>query len=110
MAIDLLTAIIYGRSYGLIDKGDEEYHRTLKLTESNWKTYYWCAMLPPLGKIIKLVKMAVVASGVMMSGGRPPIPILGVRQHIMYAGSHHTETKAVDGQANSGRAEKGPER
>lgn len=78
LAIDGFTAMTYGESYGLLERGggDEGMSR---FAESSWELYTPCIMLAPwVGYMAKRYK---AYQGMIMgwfSGGGPPLPILPV--------------------------------
>lgn len=73
---DAFTAMTYGKANGLLEYGRAP--EVLAFTELNWNPYFWAVMIPPLGRFAKLAQALVIGSKVLLSGGKPPLPILGV--------------------------------
>ncbi|KAL9112102.1 MAG: hypothetical protein Q9227_003479 [Pyrenula ochraceoflavens] len=73
LATDIISAAFYGKRYGHLDRGNAP--EMLEFTEAGWSTYFWVAMLPPLGKLARLSNMMKIMAKVILSGGKPPLPI-----------------------------------
>jgi hypothetical protein len=77
-AVDAFTAYTYGERYGLLEQGSAS--DMLKFTEAHWSPYTWMVMLGPwTGILAKWYEFACVFAGVVLSGGKPPLPIMPVR-------------------------------
>lgn len=72
---DAFTAVTYGKAYGLLERG-----RAPEMTpfvDINWNPYTWAVMMH-CGALARLYQNASVTLKVILSGGKPPVPILGV--------------------------------
>lgn len=78
LAIDGFTAVTYGESYGLMERGGGD-EGMLRFVESSWEVYTPLIMLAPLAGYAarrwKAYKAMVMG---WLSGGGPPLPILAV--------------------------------
>ncbi|KAJ9612035.1 hypothetical protein H2200_003630 [Cladophialophora chaetospira] len=75
LAVDVFTAITYGKSYGLLEHGRDP--EMLAFTEANWNPYFWAVMVPLLGRLVKIRQRLLILAKVLLSGGKAPLPILG---------------------------------
>ena len=76
-AIDAFTAMAYGERYGLLEQGCSPEMESF--VDGNWNPYTWVVTLSvSLGRIEKLYQVGKIITFVILSGGKPPLPILGV--------------------------------
>lgn len=82
LAIDGFTAMTYGESYGLMEKGSGD-EGMLRFVEASWELYTPLIMLAPwAGYAVRRWKAYKGMVMGWLSGGGPPLPILAVG-HIM---------------------------